>query len=145
MTTEAFDIWYRNHYDLETRQTNPGHRAACWEAWLAASKVTEYRIADNPFSEPPVPGAVQRTITVHDVRNVDDPNKLAFREAWYEHGTNHRVIKGCIWRDMGEELAWFIEIPDIAAFVREHGSCLTWVDFFDQPWVRILALIENDD
>ena len=108
---------------------------------------TEFRIIDNyntPFVEPPVPGAVQRSVTIHDVRNVGDPSELLFREGWYDHGTNHRLVKGCICRDYGTGLEWFVEIPDIMVFVREHGPCEVGIDFFDQPQIRIRALMEDD-
>lgn len=127
-----------------------GHRQVARQAaeYLETPLANEFRIIDSysePFTKPPVPGALQRSVTVHDVRSVGDPSELLFREAWYEHGTNHRVVKGCICRDCGEKLEWFVEISDIMAFVREHGPCTLGVDFFDQPWIRIQALTGDDD
>lgn len=101
--------------------------------------MTEFRILeeyDEPFTEPPVPGAEQRAYVITDVRTVDDPSKLLYHEPWYDRGTNHRVVKGYICRDLCEKLAWFVKIPDIVAFVREHGPCTFSVDFFDRPQVR---------
>lgn len=110
--------------------------------------MSEFKIIDNydkPFTEPPVPGAFQRLETIVDVREVDDPSKLRHPDPWYNHGTNHRVVKGFICRDVDERPAWFVEIPDLLTFVREHGNCVVSVDFFDQPRIRIQRLMSTDD
>jgi len=56
-----------------------------------------------------------------DIRNVDDPSKLA-REAvpWYDKGTNHRLIGNRIARDL-ESNTWeyYAVIPDLKTFLVE--------------------------
>ena len=94
---------------------------------------------DFPYMAAPVPGAFQETVPVVDVRNVDTPDKLVFAEDWHSRGSNHRVHKGCICRDMGHETVWFVYIPDILTFIRLHGACTLSVDFFDQPQIQICA------
>lgn len=74
-----------------------------------------------------------------DRRFVDDPKKLPCNKGtdgdwfrtegdWFIRGTNHRIENGCICRDLEWEAGWFVEIPDVMDFVRQHGDCVVSID-----------------
>jgi hypothetical protein len=66
-----------------------------------------------------------------DRRSVSDPSKVVRNDAhawWYEKGSNHRIEKGQICRDVGYSQAWFVELTDVMEFVREYGECVLSVD-----------------
>ena len=89
----------------------------------------------TPDDEDPVPpcdGAFACEIRRIDRRYCDDPKKVPFNKGtsdwWYADGANHRVENGCICRDMGWCLRWFVEIPDVMEFVRKNGTCVVSID-----------------
>ena len=59
------------------------------------------------------------------------PNNLNFYENsnsfWNTHGFNHRIVDGIYMRDVYWE-AWAIAIPDLRAFLAEHGECMISVN-----------------
>ena len=77
---------------------------------------------------PPCEGAKQYQVKRVDRRSVDDPKKIPLNRGtdgdWYTRGENHRVENGMICRDVGWKTEWFVEIPDIMAFVRRYGQCV---------------------
>lgn len=77
--------------------------------------------------EPPVPGARKEEVVQVDLRTVSASEHLRNTHHWYESGTNHRLIDGCIARDFTDE-RWVIEIDDLVGFIKEHGSCIVSVD-----------------
>lgn len=76
----------------------------------------------------PCPEAFEVVIVHVDTRSSDDPRKIpAFNGTdgdWYTSGSNHRVVKGKIKRDIGFKSVWAVEITDIQAFVDKHGECV---------------------
>lgn len=64
---------------------------------------------------------------------VDDPKKVPCHGGkdgwWYEKGTNHRVDKGMICRDLGVKDMWAVIIFDMQEFVDRHvGVCVVGRD-----------------
>lgn len=90
------------------------------------------RTSDWNGKGPPCDGAKLYRIIDVDVRTVDDPKKIPAHRGtdgdWYQRGENHRVVNGCIARDVGWQQAWFVEIPDVMEFARKHGRCIVEVD-----------------
>lgn len=43
--------------------------------------------------------------------------------AWMSQGRNHRTWERGICRDF-DDADWFMEIPDLLAFVKQHGTCV---------------------
>ena len=72
---------------------------------------------------PPCPGAKIETLMTADIRTVSNPDELPSKNVWYSQGQNHRTIEGCIVRDMPVNV-WTVEIPDLHAFVQEHGDII---------------------
>lgn len=74
---------------------------------------------------------LSETVVV-DMRNCDDPKKIPHNKGtdgdWYERGTNHRVVDGCICRDLGITNAWFVRIDSITEFVKKYGQCVVYID-----------------
>lgn len=73
--------------------------------------------------QPPCPNAKIETLLVADIRTVSSPAKLGSRTEWFERGQNHRVVEGCIVRDILTNV-WTVEIPDLHEFAREHGEII---------------------
>lgn len=95
--------------------------------FVRVRKTSQYFDTDNP----PCEGAVKVETKIIDRRNVDDPRKIPAHRGtdgnWWSEGTNHRIENGCICRDMGWSQSWFIELHDVMAFVRAHGTCVVSV------------------
>lgn len=96
------------------------------------------RTSTSMSDEKPCDAARSVRIPRVDVRGVDDPRKIPENAGtegdWYRRGTNHRVENGRIMRDLGELSVWAVEVPDIQAFVTEHGPCVIsrrWDGFFE--------------
>lgn len=93
-------------------------------------------------NDPEVKDAYKINIIKTDVRTVDCPSKIpAYRHKdtswWYNEGTNHRAIDGCIARDMGIKEAWAVKIKDLIAFVQEYGQILLSVDINGYSHIEI--------
>ena len=61
----------------------------------------------------------------HCIANIDfydNPNSY-----WNTQGCNHRIVDGIYMRDVYWE-AWAIAIPDLRAFLAEHGECMISVN-----------------
>ncbi len=67
-----------------------------------------------------------------DERTTSDPQKV---QGWYKNGENHRMVNGHICRDFFRP-AWFVEVPDLVEFVREHGTIVLSLDG-DFPEIEI--------
>lgn len=55
-------------------------------------------------------------------RHYENPNSY-----WNTQGCNHRIVDGIYMRDVYWE-AWAIAIPDLRAFLAEHGECMISVN-----------------
>lgn len=93
--------------------------------------------------EKPCEEAYQGTLVRVDMRNVRSPEQLTFkcdRETWYEKGTNHRLIDGCIARDFDTEIAWFVDIntiDELIAFNKKYGELVITTSFIDHESCEI--------
>lgn len=74
-------------------------------------------------NRPPCPNAKIETLLVADIRQFSSPDELPSKTVWYGGGQNHRVVEGCIVRDIPTNV-WTVEIPDLHEFAREHGSII---------------------
>lgn len=87
--------------------------------------------AGAPDGVPPVTGASIYEFATTDSRSVDDPRKVPAYKGddkwWYADGANHRVENGMICRDFFHK-AFFVEVPDLLEFVRQHGRCMIDID-----------------
>lgn len=59
---------------------------------------------------------------IADIDFYDNPNSY-----WNTQGFNHRIVDGIYMRDVYWE-AWAIAIPDLRAFLDEHGRCVISVE-----------------
>lgn len=77
------------------------------------------RTSARNSEEPPCEGAVAEQRPYVDIRSVDSPEKLTYphdaAQDWYKRGSNHRVIDGCIVRDLEAHQVWTIELADLSA------------------------------
>jgi len=80
---------------------------------------------------PPVPNATWEESKVVDARAfksfADYDSMLGKHGKWLSRGENHRVTKGGIARDLKEH-SWVLDVPDVWAFVREHGRSVVAID-----------------
>lgn len=84
----------------------------------------------NPV--PPHPGAAQEPFPVRQRNTAKNEseyfcNQRAYTSTprgWHDDGTNHTTWSGGICRQMGTELYWTLEIPDLFAFVNSVGRCV---------------------
>jgi hypothetical protein len=74
---------------------------------------------------------VNRLHTSMSPRYITPDNVVTFYENpnsfWNTHGFNHRIVGGFYMRDVYWE-AWAIAIPDLRAFLAEHGRCVISVE-----------------
>lgn len=99
----------------------------------------------NWDNENPCEEATPYEVIRVDVRTFKTPEefdkKLAYREGkWLEKGTNHRVINGCIARDVGTERCWAIEVnslEDLIALYHKYGSLVIETNMWDRETPNI--------
>ena len=86
---------------------------------LAVSRDSILAGEDEPM---PCVGAVLRKYIFRDERTVGDPKDvpafLGQDDWWFKDGKNHRVEKGRIVRDIPGRKQWFLDVPNLKAFVR---------------------------
>lgn len=91
------------------------------------------------YSKKPCKGAIRVDAVYVDERETSDPKKIpAFNGTdgdWYTEGTNHRVERGHIKRDLDREKVWAVKVKDIAAFVAKHGQCVVSIN--NEGWLTI--------
>ena len=76
---------------------------------------------------PPCPGAVLELLPSWDVRTFKTPAEHDARfpaEPWLKYGTEHTTWSGGIRRRLEDRAVWTIDIPNLLAFVAEHGHCI---------------------
>lgn len=97
-------------------------------------------------STAPCPGATLMEMLYHDRRDAARPEDVPFyrasgTEEWYAQGINHRVVDGCIVRDLPDK-EWVLWIPDLSALLdmaREQGElAISTQDRYDYPVIEIV-------
>lgn len=91
----------------------------------------------------PCKEAYEYELTNVDIRTVDDPKKLSFkndRDGWFKIGTNHRMIDGKIARDIGKVDVWVIDInsiEDLVVFKKQYGPLILRTSYIDNQTIEI--------
>jgi hypothetical protein len=79
--------------------------------------------------KPPCSGATVENYLHVDRRTTNDPAKIkrygGKTEWWYSDGTDHRVERGQIARNLPRQ-RWIVEIDDIVAFAQKHGRLVVY-------------------
>lgn len=79
-------------------------------------------------NSPPIKGVKWDEYTLVDERTfktfeAHDASRWGKACRWESEGENHRLTEVGIARDLRRH-AWFIDVPDVWEFVREHGGCV---------------------
>jgi hypothetical protein len=94
-----------------------------WKIIKPNSNIYEIRTASG--DKPPC-DTFRALMPYTDIRSTDCPKKIefyAFDDSWwYEKGTNHRLINGCIARDLEPYPVEVVKIESFTDFVDKYGD-----------------------
>jgi hypothetical protein len=75
--------------------------------------------------EKPCDEAFKIVVMYVDQRTWDDPSKItdaSTKEDWFARGSNHRIVNGCITRDLYPEEVWAVKIKTLKSL--HVGRCV---------------------
>jgi hypothetical protein len=83
--------------------------------------------------EQPIPGAKRKTVPLVDMRtfktfeeyNNHDYIQSRWPGKWTDRGTNHKIINGGIYREIGSKDIWVMELnrlDDLLAIIEDYGD-----------------------
>ena len=105
---------------------------------------TVRRVSQFDDTQKPCEEAFRGVLLSVDIRTISDPsefNDKTLEKNWYKEGTNHRLINGCIARDMGMEEVWLIEfenLEQLLEFKEKYDDIIIRTSYIDNKTHEIL-------